>query len=249
MPVIVATAKATNANSYATVAEASAHLRTRRLYTEAWDDADAKSPSADGYLCDGITAAGESTVTVKSGTGDLRVNDQVQFAGHSTEYTVTTALASGGTSLVISPVLTSGVADDEAVTRLTANDRERSLIMATAVLDESMDWEGAKTTTTQALRQPRTGLVDLDGDTIDDDTIWAGLRAGTIEFAAHLLARDRTQEPGVLGAAATSAASGGMSAQYKRRDLIPEFVLNILRPTGFLSSIGSSARFANVRRA
>jgi hypothetical protein len=75
--------------------------------------------TGSGYLINVATTgevAGQTTLTVDTGTGTILAGDIVTFAGTSDKYVVTTAL-SGGTTLVIAkPGLLVTEADDDALT-------------------------------------------------------------------------------------------------------------------------------------
>lgn len=69
-----------------------------------------------GYLVNngGGYGPGATSIAVDTGTGTMLIGDLLKFAGHATVYTVATALSGG--VVVITPPLTSSVADNEAVT-------------------------------------------------------------------------------------------------------------------------------------
>ena len=77
--------------------------------------------------------------------------------------------------------------------------RTVALIMATRLIDQHIDWDGAKTSETQALRWPRTGMEDGDGYSIDSDVIPQLLKDATAELARLLIGSDLT----------TTSSSGG----------------------------------------
>lgn len=231
---LIATAKSPSANSYVTVARAVAILR-RRLYTDVWDAA-ASTPSADGFVANGAASSGASSVNVDTGSGVFTVGTVVSFAGHSQEYTVT-AERSGAGALAISPNLVAGVADGEAVSRLTANTREKALMWATQLLDAMMDWHGRKRTTTQALWFPATGLTDENGTAYDYDAVPAVLEVATAELAQHLLSRDVFKTPATLGLGITEAQLGPLKAKIddkQQQAVIPDNIISLLSRLGTL---------------
>lgn len=71
-------------------------------------------------------------------------------------------------------------------------DKEFLLGWATRVLDQKTVWNGVKTTTTQALRWPRTGVYDRDGLLIPSTTLPKQLIEATLEFAKWLNENDPT---------------------------------------------------------
>lgn len=78
----------------------------------------------DGYQLSGAVnnvagyTAGSSTITVDGFVGAVETGIVLKFAGHETEYTVTdhTETVSDTTEIVIDPVLTDAIVDDEVIT-------------------------------------------------------------------------------------------------------------------------------------
>lgn len=122
-----------------------------------------------------------------------------------------------------------------AYTSASTADKQAALIWATALLDQSIDWNGSIRTQTQKLRWPRSGLVDLDHRTIDYDTIPQILKDATAEMALALLSRDRMVEPDLLGLGMSEASLDVMSVKIDPSmllDLLPKAVLMALAPYG-----------------
>ena len=232
--VLIVTPKAADANGYVSVDGADTFL-DRRLYTTEWDNA-GTTPDAVGYLANGGASAGASTVAVDTGSGTFTSGSKVTFAGHSTEYTVQATLTGDGT-LSISPVLTDNVAGGEAVTRQSANQKEKALIWATTIFDNMMVWYGAPTTTGQRLRWPRIGVVDVDGESYDENTIPELLEIATADYALILLQRDKLGLPSILGQGISEASLGPMKVKVddsQQEDAIPQNILSLLSPLGRL---------------
>ncbi len=82
---------------------------------------------------------------------------------------------------------------------LTDENKESLLAFASRVLDQRTSWLGEKTVATSALRWPRTGCQDRDGNDIAANVVPAAVKAATIEMAAALIAADRTVERGSDG--------------------------------------------------
>lgn len=81
-----------------------------------------------------------------------------------------------------------------AWTNDTTDNKNKALLWATSQLDDLISWYGLKATTTQALRWPRTGLYDPDGQSVTSVAIPQFLKDAAAEFAFHLLSEDRTEE-------------------------------------------------------
>ena len=238
MSILIATPKATDANSYATVVRAD-EIMGLRLYTGKWEEA--SGPTFENYQTSASAIGGAAQVAVDTGTGTFSVGSKFKFAGHATEYTVTTALTGPGT-LKFSPVLTTSLSNDEAITRITANEKEKGLIWATRLLDSSMDWFGAKRTLEQALRWPRSGILDEDGDNLDYDTIPYRLEEATAEMALVLLERNKFSLPSLLGQGFSSASVGPLSVtvdKTQQESVIPDNVLALMSSLGVIGSWAS----------
>lgn len=88
----------------------------------------------------------------------------------------------------------------------TAN-KQKALMMATRLLDETFDWNGQKASDTQALQWPRLGVTDRGGWAIDGDEIPQDLIDATCELARLLIAADRTAEDDTKGFSRIKAGS------------------------------------------
>lgn len=73
--------------------------------------------------------------------------------------------------------------------------KERLLVWASRLLDEWVDWYGVKNTQDQALRWPRSGVVDRDDYTLSSSVIPAFLKTATAYLAKEIVIGDRTSEP------------------------------------------------------
>ena len=139
-------------------------------------------------------------------------------------------------------------------TALSMAQREAALIWATYLLDLHFDWNGYKATEEQALRFPQTGIEDLDGYEIDDETIPADLERATAELAFELAKKDRLRESSLLGLGLSKAKVGPIDVSVDPKagavpDLIPRYIVTNLRVLGCLASAASSgARTIPLRR-
>lgn len=249
MPLLVATAGSTFANSYCTVQRADAILGAR-LYATLWSNASA-IPSAENYLVNGTPSIGATSLPVDGGSGTWSAASKFTIAGDATVYAVSAALTGAG-SLTITPGLVAAPADNAELTRITASQREAALIMATRLLDTSMVWKGTKVLEQQALRWPRYGVYDPDGYEYANDAIPGLLETATAELALVLLTRDTTAQPAALGLGVTEVKLGPLSAKIDSKaqtDAIPLSVLSILSPLGSLESeAATGSRISPLRR-
>lgn len=84
-------------------------------------------------------------------------------------------------------------------TALTDENKESLLAFASRLIDQRTSWYGEKAVTTSALRWPRTGLADRDGNDIASNVVPPAVKAATIEVAASLIDADRSVERGSDG--------------------------------------------------
>lgn len=68
--------------------------------------------------------------------------------------------------------------------------KDAVLIYATRYLDSRADWNGVKTVAASALRWPRTGVLDRDGETVDEDEVPYQLKLAVVELARFLAVND-----------------------------------------------------------
>jgi hypothetical protein len=77
---------------------------------------------------------------------------------------------------------------------LDVDDKGALLIWSTRYLDQRAVWNGRKTNKDSALRWPRTGVKDADGEYIDEFTIPPQLKQAVIEMARYLIESDRSTD-------------------------------------------------------
>ena len=115
----------------------------------------------------------------------------------------------------------------------TDDQKNRSLVTATRLLDEQVEWNAWPTTTTQALLWPQRGQVDLIGNIVDEDTIPQFLVNATSEFAKLLLVSDRTAEPDTTGYKRLKVDVLELEVDKNdRASIIPDSVYQIIKPYG-----------------
>lgn len=79
------------------------------------------------------------------------------------------------------------------------DEKAAGLIWATRLLDEKIRWVGWKNSSAQALRWPRAGVYDRDGDSTVSNEVPQWLKNATAEFAYHLMGSDRTADSDTAG--------------------------------------------------
>lgn len=157
--------------------------------------------------------------------------------------------------------LTETEGDDYFNTRLYAtvwtvassDDKKRSLIWATRLIDLFFEWTGSVYSLTQALRWPRSGMLTIDGNFIDNTAIPALLKEATAELGLALLKRDRSEEPELLGQGFSSASASSVSVTVDSAQLlslIPANVVGLLLQWGDprLPDAGAKGRMVPLTR-
>lgn len=113
------------------------------------------------YVVNGATAAGATSVVLKTGTGTVLAGDIVTIGGYN--YVVKTGVAAAGTIVINAPGLMAAAADGDTVTLIgnrsqagVAFDRG-AILLATRVPDAPA--EGDLAIMNELITDPRTGLV------------------------------------------------------------------------------------------
>jgi hypothetical protein len=131
------------------------------------------------------------------------------------------------------PILEQNIHIYATFAALTTANAESCLIYATTLLDAQVQWDGTKETDAQALRWPRTGVADVDGYTVDDDTHPVWLQEATSFYAYFLSQSDRTADSDTFGFKELKAGSLEMVIdKYDRIPTIPNIVWEIVKPYG-----------------
>jgi len=126
--------------------------------------------------------------------------------------------------------------------------KERSLKMATRLLDERIDWIGSKNTDAQALRWPRAAVTTPDGYAIETTEIPTAVTNATAEFAKYLIASDRTDD--AEGKGLIEASIGSIEVAFNKADtkgVLPSIVQEMLRGWGIDHERGRFGSVSTVR--
>lgn len=129
-------------------------------------------------------------------------------------------------------------------------DQDAALVWATALLDQHVLWNGARTDENQALRWPRAGLVDRDGWAIEDDEMPQDLVDATCELARYLLSEDRTAEPETLGFSRIKTGPVEVEVDKEDRDsstVLPDAVRSMVDYLGVPETSRSSINVGLIR--
>ncbi len=117
-------------------------------------------------------------------------------------------------------------------TNATSDNKEAALIWATRLIDEQVNWYGAKAKQDQALRWPRYGVVDRDGYLYNSNVVPPFLKHATCEMALALLKEDRTADA-IYGFTSIDVGSIQIAIdKYNYQPILSDAVRSILRPYG-----------------
>ena len=145
-----------------------------------------------------------------------------------------------------------------------SEDQEKSLIMATRVLDMMLTplkyliressgkqyfitrptWTGTPATLIQHLSWPRAGMFDRNGATIAATAIPQDLKDATAELAFQLLSVDRTLDSDIAVQGITSLKAGSVALSFKDQieaKVMPDAVWNLMPPSWFTLQLVESA--------
>jgi len=115
----------------------------------------------------------------------------------------------------------------------TDADKNIALVWATRLLDEQVDWVGVVWDDDQALRWPRSSVVDADGRDVTYDTIPQFLKDATAELAMHLLAGDRVDDDDTRGFEVIQVGPIKLKINpFDRTPILPPSVWSLIGPYG-----------------
>ena len=118
----------------------------------------------------------------------------------------------------------------------TSLNREAALIWATRLIDEQVQWFGAKATQAQALRWPRYGVLDRDGYQYNSNVVPPFLKSATCEQALALLREDRTADA-LYGFSQIDVGPIGLAIdKLNYQPVLSDAVRAILAPYGTFAS-------------
>ena len=119
---------------------------------------------------------------------------------------------------------------DSTWSALSAAAKNGYAVMSCRVLNEQMDWDGWQSDADQALDLPRSGMVDKNGNSIDNDEIPADVVNAQCELARLLAIEDRTSDPGTAGFKQIEV--GSINLVIDKADRVPilaQSVFNMVR--------------------
>ena len=88
---------------------------------------------------------------------------------------------------------------DSTWTALTDVQKNGYAVMSCRVLNEQMSWDGWQTDDEQSLDLPRSGMIDKNGNSIDNDEIPSEVQNAQSELARLLAIEDRTADSDMKG--------------------------------------------------
>ena len=130
----------------------------------------------------------------------------------------------------------------------TADERNRAIVTATALLDSTFIWDGEPTTYEQRLLWPRIGCAPAPATSWLTTRFRSSVKDATAELARQLLASDRTADNDAEAAGLQSLSAAGISPTFQSGATskpIPDAVTRMLAHLGTLP--GSSFSVPLVR--
>lgn len=88
---------------------------------------------------------------------------------------------------------------DDTWSALTDPQKNGYAVMSCRVLNEQIDWDGWQSDDEQSLDLPRSGMVDKNGNSIDNDEIPSEVQNAQCELARLLAIEDRTADADTAG--------------------------------------------------
>lgn len=126
-----------------------------------------------------------------------------------------------------------------AWTSATVPTREQALIWATLLIDSSFEFDGYKLSSGQALRWPRDGALNADGEDIDSSTIPALIFKATCILALYLITSNRLTDPAIAGLGLKEAKVGPIHVvidSNETKEIIPNEIILLLAPLGWIKN-------------
>lgn len=111
--------------------------------------------------------------------------------------------------------------------------KNRAIVTATRLLDESYDWFGWVVDDVQALGWPRRGAYYKTGYAVPDTVVPQAVKNATAEFARQLLAEDRTADSEVEAQGITGIKAGSVELTFDtataKSQVVPDAVHSMLK--------------------
>lgn len=132
---------------------------------------------------------------------------------------------------------------------LTDDERNALLVWATRYVEARVDWEGYKVYPANVLSWPREGVIDHEGNAVDNDVVPYRVKAATIEMARFLIDNDRSAPGAREGISRIKADVIELEFDPDFKQMtIPDDVIALLRGYGRIQN-PTGITFGKVRRA
>ncbi len=106
-------------------------------------------------------------------------------------------------------------------------------VMSCRVLNEQMNWAGWVMDENQSLDLPRSGMIDKNGNSIDDNEIPTKVKNAQCELARLLAISDRTGDPDTAGFKRIKVGSIELEMEISDRPpVLPDAVFGMVRYFG-----------------
>ena len=129
-------------------------------------------------------------------------------------------------------------------------DKDKVLITSSLTLDWYMKFKGVKTSTSQAMQWPRTGVLRKDGTEVAETIIPTDVKVAVYELTLSSLTEDRMSESDLAGIEQIRAGSLMIKAdngdrESTKKKVIPEKIRQILSD---LVSLGGNVSVVRLMR-
>jgi vancomycin resistance protein YoaR len=116
---------------------------------------------------------------------------------------------------------------------LTEAQQNGYTVMACRILNEQMDWDGWQTDSDQSLDLPRSGMVDKNGNSIEDYEVPFEVENAQCELARLLAITDRTGDSDLVGFSEMTIGPIKLTADKSDNlPVLPDAVFNMVRYLG-----------------
>lgn len=137
---------------------------------------------------------------------------------------------------------------DASWNALSDSTKDQALVTATRMLDRQ-NWTGTKTSPTQALQWPRTGVTDVDGNSVDSSIVPQSILDACCELALSLALNPAVETNTSSGSNIKRvSAAKGTDIEYFRPTtggrfptIVQELIRALLGGSGSSSTIGGEA--------
>ena len=118
-----------------------------------------------------------------------------------------------------------------AWTSASGDTKDAALVWAAKLLDRTVRYNGSKTSSSQSMAWPRSGMVDESGNEIADTVIPQTIKDVQCELAMLLIGTDRSLENQASAQGLTSLRAGPVSLSFKdeiKVNVVPDTLMAMM---------------------